>query len=78
MSVCRVHNDPCGFIYNQQMLILIQNLKGDILRQNILRRFLLHADLHPVSTAYPDTDVDAFPVQHDALLSHLEPGQQLA
>ncbi|MNE40320.1 hypothetical protein D3C80_1343220 [compost metagenome] len=78
MPVCRVYNNPCGFVDYQQVLVFIKNVKGDILRQNVLRGLLLHPDLHPVTSSYLYTDVDAFPVQHNALLSHFEPGQQLA
>ncbi|MNC26640.1 hypothetical protein D3C75_747800 [compost metagenome] len=78
MPVGRMHDHPGCLVDDQQMLILIEDLKRNRLRQNVLRGLLLHADLYGISCADPDADVDPFSVQHNALFRHFEPGQQLA
>ncbi|MNP40756.1 hypothetical protein D3C76_1344200 [compost metagenome] len=57
MSMCRMNDDARILVDNKQVLIFIQNGKGNRFRQNIIRFLLLHPNFYDITRSYLDANV---------------------
>ncbi|MNV79701.1 hypothetical protein D3C71_1732670 [compost metagenome] len=74
MAMGGMHDHAGRLVDNKQMVILIQDVERNRLRQNILRDLRLHPDFHQVSGPDMHADVDPFSVQSNTPFGKLKTG----
>ena len=61
-----VHRQPRGFVHDDEMIVLVHDADGDVLRRKVERRRRRHDDHHHVAAAHDSRRLDGASVDGDA------------